>query len=404
MNARLSAFGCIVAIVVAPLVAAHLTSLVGSETSRIATGFSGAGDNCRNGGNQATCASWRNAGVSGTYVGAAGLLAGGEVFPRSIPGATLCPPGYCAVANALCDFEVLGSGAPEDPLKILDENWVDQGTSSGGPNGGIVPDGTWDDGGQGGACHVSMYAEEDYNTVGCAGSSHAEDGISGANVWMLVSCDAETSVGVGMVSCVINAAAQGGSNLAQCISGFEDLPCVVEQTCGVGTFASCGADGQADAVNLGQGGGNGGIGVLYPAFGIEPTCSALSAASTLMLNRIEYDGDGNASMIGAIGGWIDWGTDSGAVFTAGPIADELGWIPEWPGWVVEQSDKCPNIGVMGTHTCWVCKMNGQDEDKSITYHDTKEAAEKACKDKGIVYEICVDQVEVMLACDQIAEI
>lgn len=41
---------------------------------------------------------------------------------------------------------------------------------------------------------------------------------------------------------------------------------------------------------------------------------------------------------------------------------------------------CPNVGVKGTHKCWICTAG----DGAQTFHDTKQLAETFCKGKGIV--------------------
>lgn len=70
--------------------------------------------------------------------------------------------------------------------------------------------------------------------------------------------------------------------------------------------------------------------------------------------------------------------------------------PAAEGAKVYESDKCPVIGGKGTRTCWVCeKDNG-----SLSYHDTKSAADKTCGSAGIVREDCWTGSE-WAPCDEI---
>jgi hypothetical protein len=330
MNAKLmTVICCAVLLGVAPFGGAHLTAP--SATSALLTG-----DACRYGGdnqteNPSNCGSARNNGVSGTYIGASGAVVSGDIFPLSInPVLTLCPLGYCAAGNALCDLEVLSSGASDDPLKLLDESKVDGGNSVGGNNGGIIPDGTVDDGGLGAACHTDGYGEDDYNTKGCSGVSHAEDAGSEYHVWISPSCDDSSQVSDGgIATCLVNAAIQGLNELNKCV---EEITCIVNQTCGAGTFQACGADGTADEVNLGEGGGDRdevthnsfpfsndpdspglpdepGQGVAYPADIVA--CDPLATGATFVFEGVELNAGIGDDPAGpeyalAIGGWVDW--------------------------------------------------------------------------------------------------
>jgi hypothetical protein len=276
-----------------------------------------------------------NSGVSGTYLAMSGAFVGGDMFPLEIkPYADLYAT---SVAVAYCNFEVLSSGAATDPLKLLDESKVDNGNAGGGNNGGLVPDGTWDDGGIGGACHSAGYAEADYNTLGCSGIAHAEDAGAEYHVWTAAACDDSSSVGIGLGTCIANAILAGGNGLLACTDG---ITCVINQTCGAGTFQACGGDGQADEVNYGYGGGDQdevthnsfpfsndpdspglpdepGQGVAYPAD--IAACDSLASAFVYITLSVEANvgiGDDPAGIEYAIpiGGWIDWtatGTTSG---------------------------------------------------------------------------------------------
>ncbi|MHB1260635.1 MAG: hypothetical protein ACYC2H_02845 [Thermoplasmatota archaeon] len=109
--------------------------------------------------------------VAGTYRGSAG-------FYSALTG--------LQQVSMMCDLEVGGDGNQE---RERDEETVD-----GTPGTGIatVPDGTWDDGGTGGACHTdeNHYANPDYNTPGCiADTARASDAALGGAVWIAAACD-----------------------------------------------------------------------------------------------------------------------------------------------------------------------------------------------------------------------
>jgi hypothetical protein len=341
MNAKLMiGICCALVLGMAPFAGAHLTA--SSATSAALTG-----DAYRWTDNTPST----NNGVSGVYVSGSGVAVAGDIFPLSInPVLTLCPLGYCAAANALCDLEVLSSGSPTDPLKVLDESKVDGGNGVGGNNGGSVPDGTVDDGGFGAACHTDGYAEADYNTLGCSGISHAEDAGSEYHVWISPSCDDSSQVSDGGVAtCVVNAILAGGNGLVACTAG---ITCIVNQTCGVGTFSACGADGTADEVNLGEGGGDQdevthnsfpfsndpdspglpdepGQGVAYPAD--IAACDPLATGATFVFEGVELNagiGDDPAGPEYALAtaGWVDWtasGTPSDNVVPEGGLTVDL---------------------------------------------------------------------------------
>jgi hypothetical protein len=354
---------CALVLGLAPLAGAHLTS--SSATSAALTG-----DAYRWTDNTPST----NNGVSGTYIGASGVVVAGDIFPLSInPVLTLCPLGYCAAGNALCDLEVLSSGADTDPLKVLDEKKVDGGNGVGGDNGGIIiDDGTVDDGGLGAACHTNGYAEDDYNTLGCSGISHAEDAGSEYHVWISASCDDSSQVSVGTAVCVVNSLLAGGNGLVACTDG---VTCIVNQTCGAGTFEACGADGQADEANLGEGGGDvdeathdsfpfsndpdspglpdePGQGVAYPTDLLA--CDPLATAATFVFEAVELNAGIGDDPAGpeyalAVGGWIDWtasGTPSDNVVPEGGATVDLCLDPV-------SSSGCNTFGVAfgPTHIC-----------------------------------------------------
>jgi hypothetical protein len=305
MNAKLMiGICCALVMGISPLASAHLTAASATSSAMTTDGDSYRWHH--------TTAATTN-GVSGSYIGPSGAVVVSDLFPLTVnPVLTLCPLGYCAAANAYCDLEVLSSGAADDPLKVLDESKVDGGNGAGGNNGGMVPDGTLDDGGLGAACHTDGYAEADYNTLGCSGVSHAEDGVSGGNVWILPSCDDSSQVSDGGVAtCVVNALLAGGNGLVACTDG---ITCIVNQTCGAGTFSACGADGTADESNLGRGGGSGNNGVNYPTD--LAACDALATAATFVLAGVETSGT-TVTPTAAAGGWVDYTATGGSTFAPG---------------------------------------------------------------------------------------
>ncbi|HEX2065536.1 MAG TPA: hypothetical protein VHI93_01865 [Candidatus Thermoplasmatota archaeon] len=260
---------------VAPLGTAHLTNPDGSWTSGLFT----QGKVCRYGGsvdegsNNGGCDDWLNAGVSGTYVGPSGLEYHGDLFPLEVEfqsGEQIvhCPLGYCATASMLCEMEVLSDGSTDNG-NVQDEQVVDNDATA-----GWVPDGTWDDGGFGGACHTGFFARDNpactidgpaynketeanecasFNTYGCHGFSHAQDLLSDHHVWIMPTCDSVATVTDSW--CNPGELLLAGGSPKGCVA---DVDCIVFSGpgCNVATIFGCGADGTADAVNLGQGGGH----------------------------------------------------------------------------------------------------------------------------------------------------
>jgi hypothetical protein len=325
MDARL-ALGLCLLLAATPLGAAHLTNPAGSATADLLTG-----DACRYSGsptqNGGTCPA--NAGVSGTYV-AAGVGVASDAFPLTVDGRGACVPGYCAQTLLFCDLETLSSGSPGDPLKALDEQRVDNAP------GGLLVDGTWDDGGVGGACHSDIYDEAGYDTHGCGGTAHAKDAASSYHVWVLAACDDTTPVvDESVVACAVNAVL-GSGNLDGCIAGST---CSFTNSCWVtDPFGSCGADGVADQMNLGEGGGTfdeaaTGLslgssdpdapegGVPYPTAATDWSgtwCDPYAVADVFVLTGVEANaglvpgGDpAGAEHALATAGWIDWSASGG---------------------------------------------------------------------------------------------
>ncbi|HEX2067063.1 MAG TPA: hypothetical protein VHI93_09650 [Candidatus Thermoplasmatota archaeon] len=276
------AWGGLLLLAATPLAGAHLTNGWGSWTSALLTG-----DACRYGGStseqvppdppadQGPCDEWLNSGVSGTYVGASGMDVISDMFPLFVsPMFGLFPMGHQAFAFTACNLEMLSDGT--SPVgKFQDEQVVDNQ-----PTDGLVSDGTWDDGGFGGACHAGFndyddpgcvitdipYDQHDavpndcpsFNTYGCGGTSHAEDILVGHNVWMAAACDYQsTSASFGIATCygLEFQASPTPNELQDCT---DSVTCTLDQppSCNVGEVLTCEADGQADALNYGWGGGN----------------------------------------------------------------------------------------------------------------------------------------------------
>jgi hypothetical protein len=171
-------------------------------------------------------------GVSGRYVGSAffanaiGGSSENSLFPlATVPNPlnptlgpatfTLLPNGiFSSLTGPFCDFEVQGDGRHVDPN---DETTVDGFV--GAPTA-TIPNGLWDDGGQGGACHTTGYNEAadpaapptyqgNDNNPGCPSGKYAraEDAVSGDSVWIATSCDIahpDISSSPSLTNCWIN--------------------------------------------------------------------------------------------------------------------------------------------------------------------------------------------------------
>lgn len=219
-------------------------------------------------------------GVSGVYLGH------GVVTLVECTNATTITTGDCdgniftntgwgATGAILCDLEVIAG-----PGLGGDEEIVDNSIA-----GGITPDGTWDDGGFGGACHTVVYnagtannaskvpdhpiydADEDDEMCHSDLQAYAEDWVLGADVPLLATCDVgQTAAGN---PCLVNAVITNigmPGNIPGAI-----VTCIQQalQFNPSGDLITCAPDGTADVSNLGKGGGhgpswNGHPGVPYP--------------------------------------------------------------------------------------------------------------------------------------------
>ena len=203
-------------------------------------------------------------GVVGTYVGSAG--------PALALDAYVYPQDTLAAGSMLCDAEVVFDDNTV-PLGLANEPTVDGNPTIG--NGVITPDGRWDDGGQGGACHVATYGTGIFNTRGCLGGNIArgETTATGSDVWLAAGCDWKideggTSSDQTLLSCIINEVILQTDPLAllDCIAQFVD--CLLDPACGAtGATQTCGVDSSADAVNFGYGLGTAGVDAIFPSNG-----------------------------------------------------------------------------------------------------------------------------------------
>ena len=308
----------------APLVA--LLMIVLPSSAHLGTGGSlssallSDGDACRYEHVRTDCVG--NNGVSGTYLPYDDAFVASGAMPIHLGGAaTLFPAGFAEDRDLYCDLEVLGTGNPDDndlgaadSDALLDERDVDNGTG----NGGLQPDGTWDDGGFGGACHIAYQdGAPSYATFGCGGVAHAEDRVVGAAVWIGAGCD-RTYEGLVIdyespVACTLDRAVHGSpyADDVQCAADYLDR---LENPQAIDSFPVCGADGIVDAVNFGAGGGSMPdastfpAGVPYPEAGVDSynaACDGQALASVWVFDSIQSD-DLAAQRIPVAGGWVDW--------------------------------------------------------------------------------------------------
>lgn len=193
-----------------------------------------------------------------------------------------------AAGMALCDVEV---GEVDGDPGPQNEGDVDENE---GP--GEVPDHTWDDGGQGAACHVASYAESNWNTEGCGDTTdHGEAHAAGpaGPVYVGAACDigsqnsgsANPTAPVSVAVCVVNQVLEGTPG--------EFVPCLdpLTDTSGTG-FASCQQDGTSDATNLGYADNSGGV--LVPsktdaqsAVGGTTDCTTVGSTTVFVFEAVD---------------------------------------------------------------------------------------------------------------------
>lgn len=176
-------------------------------------------------------------GVSGDFVGPGGIFVDG---PN--------PVGFVAGAVNLCDAEALGGSA----TPLATETWID-GTQT----PGFVADGTWDDGGVGGACHTAAntYPTPDFNSPGCGGPVRGDTVTNigpptPLHLLVYAACDDSATSATGLATCLANVALQnapgrvlpGGSCWAIAINPFPPA----------GSIIACGPDGRGDAQTSGD--------------------------------------------------------------------------------------------------------------------------------------------------------
>jgi len=227
----------------------------------------------------------------------------------------LNPSFTLAAANALCDMEVAGDGSTPEPV---DEKVVDGTTDSGAlPFAAELPDGTFDDGGIGAACHTNkdFYAYTPYNTPGCSGASvkaFAADE-SGLVPWVSTSCDSTSpTVQDGLLtqvlsaeSCAVNDVISGNPlDAPSCVVRLTDcLGLTTSGTCTTTGGVSCGVDGVADAGAGSNGFGDSAHGVPYGS--VAAGCTDASEAA-FVWNAVQIDTTGGANHESAATvGWIN---------------------------------------------------------------------------------------------------
>lgn len=194
--------------------------------------------------------------VSGWYYGSAGPYVQVEDDSGTLTFLS-------AFGGMLCDAEVLLVG--DDNEEVVD-----------GLPSGVTPDGIFNDGGNGGACHVTSYGNEAWNTGGCTyDNAFAEDAVFGSEVWISTSCNWRTptdTTGPGIEDvivtgalCVVNEVLDPNTNpdvivdcgeyVADCINpalvNAADNLCEPE----TGQTFACGADSTSDATEFGEGDG-----------------------------------------------------------------------------------------------------------------------------------------------------
>lgn len=221
--------------------------------------------------------------VSGWYYGPAGVY-----VQATIPSGDEEDPEQTLFAGGglmNCDFEVLAGDVNEEVVDDTENNDF------------VLADGTFNDGGQGGACHVGAggYNDAALETPGCAQyttNAFAEDAVFGSEVWTSATCDWKTPVVPDgeetppeeIVLGVVDTATTFALCMANTVSGalpslpdtddftaamLEGVDCVqVFIDCTVGSEADtvcdeaaegatfvCGGDNSADAGEWGEGDG-----------------------------------------------------------------------------------------------------------------------------------------------------
>lgn len=231
--------------------------------------------------------------VAGWYAGSASAwlqLAPGDPLHENLGG--------------FCDLEVAGLGGG-DPV---DESVVDGSTAG----GGLAPDGLWNDGGFGMACHTAdAWDEPAYNTPGCDqysdptspsfGNARAEDAIVGADVWIVTACDASFVFRghhdpfllgplLQAVDCAVDEFLDATGTMG-CVRELLDCLGILASPdgCGPAFGVICGADGLPDEINAGRGGGHAGPGVAFPPAASDfngASCDAYAQASVFVVEAV----------------------------------------------------------------------------------------------------------------------
>jgi hypothetical protein len=331
-----------------PFAVAHLTAE--------STPYDGTDDSCRGSGAPPPLnACIQHTGLSGTYRGAATIFLASDGFPLDPDGpngihdppgdilAPMCEIGYCAVAiGANCDAEWVAEGVFEGNELIVEG---DVAQIYGG--GVLIPDGLWDDGGEGAACHTNNgpggFSDWGWNTDGCGLTLWAKDAdpLIGTSVWLANFCDSTILIGGshGFFDCLTNRGVAGEAGLASAAGDLPSTSGVPEAVATLSTCATnsryavaavatgfinglplgggpvapateCGTDGQADAATFGSGGGSGVLSPT-PAKATLPspgTDCAIESGEHPLQSGVVYNYVGPASLqfeLLATTGWIN---------------------------------------------------------------------------------------------------
>jgi hypothetical protein len=212
------------------------------------------------------------------------------------------PSFFAAQWSALYDVEVGGPGNCADPA---DETRVDGAASGSAATAtGGVPDGIWNDGGQGGVGHTfGHYACASYETSGCDryNQALAEDAVGGEDVWIGAVCSWGVPVSGGNAPTLPQVINQFVGDVINCpLGGFPDscLDAVnYLDDCGLGDFLPtllpgnnvpncgggvpsvvCGAGNISD-VDFGRGQGANGPYAVDPGTGVPATWPGVNSNS-----------------------------------------------------------------------------------------------------------------------------